>query len=546
VIYSQAKFFETFQDDSRERPQINALPGVQTPQPSGSGDPPPSAARAAELRAKLIAMRSSSRTPGVQDRAEQKPGVAPQNVKPAAPERKSSITDVDDLLAEGRAAAEAKAKQNNVVKISARTDNSTQDKTQIDSQPKMQATLTQGNSKPAPVPEVQQKTVQAQSINNGPRDMPQITKVGQDGQNVKKSPVSQQTREPEQTREARMESNGRPKSRIASDESKVIRSRENGNHEPPRHNNRSQIDPRDTHADAPKDRPQSLATQPRQTDIRSEPERSNEQRLNPVNVTPTETAQNNGERQHTTNKSITSNNEIATSTKPTREEKTTEQRVARVNRQPANIDTRANLSHRELASRQDSALQIQQQAMDGPPKNAAAYSKYFEDLDEWLEITGYHDQQYRQNSLRRHRALAELELQREKIEREAQMEQEDKAYLTRSQSFRTPSVRPTSLARASSVVSMPPPPLPMSTSALRAFDASSPAKTDSTPHSTTQTSQASTKRPLSPTAGPAHSHERADKHIRLDATAGAQQRSEEREDRVPRVMHDAMPLSASR
>jgi hypothetical protein len=268
--------------------------------------------------------------------------------------------------------------------------------------------------------------------------------------------------------------------------------------------------------------------------------------LNPVNVTPTETAQNNGERQHTTNKSITSNNEIATSTKPTREEKTTEQRVARVDRQPADIDTRANLSHRELASRQDSALQIQQQAMDGPPKNAAAYSKYFEDLDEWLEITGYHDQQYRQNSLRRHRALAELELQREKIEREAQMEQEDKAYLTRSQSFRTPSVRPTSLARASSVVSMPPPPLPMSTSASRAFDASSPAKTDSTPHSTTQTSQASTKRPLSPTAGPAHSHERADKHIRLDATAGAQQRSEEREDRVPRVVHDDMPLSASR
>ena len=535
-----------FQDDSRKQPQTNALPGVQTPQPSGSGDPPPSAARAAELRAKLIAMRSSSRTPGIQDKAEQKPGAAPQNVKPAAPERKSSITDVDDLLAEGRAAAEAKAKQNNVVKISARTDNSAQDKTQIDSQPKMQAILTQGNSKPALVPEVQQKTVQAQNSNSGPRDTPQITKVAKDGQSVKKSPVSQQTREPEQTREARMESNGRPQSRIASDESKMIRSRENGNHEPPRHNNRSQIDPRDTHADAPKDRPISLATQPRQTGIRSEPERSNEQRLNPVNVTPTETAQNNRERQHITNKSITFNNEIATSTKPAREEKTTEKRVARVDRQPANIDTRANLSHRELASRQDSALQIQQQAMDGPPKNAAAYSKYFEDLDEWLEITGYHDQQYRQNSLRRHRALAELELQREKIERETQMEQEDKAYLTRSQSFRTPSVRPTSLAKAPPVVSMPPPPLPMSTPTSRVFDTSSPAKTDSTPHSTTQAFQASMKRPLSPTPGPAHSHERADKHIRLDTTAGTQQRPEEREDRVPRVMHDDMPLSASR
>ena len=530
-----------FQDDSRKQPQTNSLPGVQTPQPSGSGDPPPSAARAAELRAKLIAMRSSSRTPGVQDKAEQNPGIVPQNDKPAAPERKGSIADVDDLLAEGRAAAEAKAKQNNV-KASARTGNSAQDKTQIDSQPKMQATLTQGNLKPAPAPEVQQKTIQAQNSNNCPRDTPQITKVGQDGQSVKKSSVSQQTREPEQTREARMESNGRPQSRIASNESKVIRSRENGNHEPPGHNNRSQIDRRDT----PKDRPQPLATQPRQTDIRSEPERSSERRSNPVNVTPTETAQSNGERQHTTNKSITSNNEIATSTKPPREEKTIEQPVAQVDRQPANIDTHANLPHRELASRQDSALQIQQQAMDEPPKNAAAYSKYFEDLDEWLEITGYHDQQYRQNSLRRHRALAELELQREKIEREAQMEQEDKVYLTRSQSFRTPSVHPTSLAKAPPVVSMPPPPLPMSTSTLRVFDASSPAKTDSTPHSTIQTSKASTKRPLSPTAGPAHSHERADKHIRLDTTAGARQRSEEREDRVPRVMHDDMPLSASR
>ncbi|OCL02729.1 hypothetical protein AOQ84DRAFT_170101 [Glonium stellatum] len=536
-----------FQEDSRDRPQPNTFPGIQTPQPSGSGDPPPSAARAAELRAKLIAMRSASRTPGVQDKAEQKLGAAPQNDKPAVPERKNSITDVDGLLAEGRAAAEAKAKQNNGVKIFPRTDSFAQDKIQTDSLPKMQATLTQSKSKAAPVSEVQKKVIQVQNSNSGPKDTPQTTKMGQESQMVKKPAVSQQTKEAKQTREAHVDSNGVHQSKIASDESRVVRSRENGNHEPPRHNNRTQINLRDTHADVPGDRPQSSGTQPQQTDISTELERSNGQRLNSVDVTPTETTQKAGERHHITNKPITSSNEIATSTKLSRQERNTDQQLTRMDRQPKNIDICADLSNHELASSQDSVSQTQQQPIDGLPKNAAAYSKYFEDLDEWLEVTGYHDRQYRQNSLRRYRALAELELQRDKIEREAQMEQEEKVYLIRSQSFRTPSVRPTSLARAPSVVSMPPPPLPTPTSTSRAFDALSPAKTDTTPRQTTQAFHTSTKRPLSPTAKPVHGHERADKHIRLDTTTGAQQRPEEHEDRVRRsATHDDMPLSASR
>lgn len=51
--------------------------------------------------------------------------------------------------------------------------------------------------------------------------------------------------------------------------------------------------------------------------------------------------------------------------------------------------------------------------------NAASYSRYFDDLDEWLEATGYHDATYRKNSLRRWRKLRELDVQRALIEREA-------------------------------------------------------------------------------------------------------------------------------
>ncbi|KAA6415198.1 MAG: YTH-domain-containing protein [Lasallia pustulata] len=95
---------------------------------------------------------------------------------------------------------------------------------------------------------------------------------------------------------------------------------------------------------------------------------------------------------------------------------------------------------------------------------------YIEDLDEWLQMTGYHDRPYRKKALARHRKLIALDLQRAELEREAQVEHEERSHLARGQSImpresvETSSVRsvlsPRNI-RTSSIFSMPPPPLPI-------------------------------------------------------------------------------------
>ncbi len=95
---------------------------------------------------------------------------------------------------------------------------------------------------------------------------------------------------------------------------------------------------------------------------------------------------------------------------------------------------------------------------------------YIEDLDEWLQMTGYHDRPYRKKALARHRKLIALDLQRAELEREAQVEHEERSHLARAQSImpresiETPSVRsvlsPRNV-RTSSIFAMPPPPLPV-------------------------------------------------------------------------------------
>lgn len=95
---------------------------------------------------------------------------------------------------------------------------------------------------------------------------------------------------------------------------------------------------------------------------------------------------------------------------------------------------------------------------------------YIGDLDEWLQMTGYHDRPYRKKALARHRKLIALDLQRAELEREAQVEHEERSHLARAQSImpresvETPSVRsvlsPRNI-RTSSIFSMPPPPLPV-------------------------------------------------------------------------------------
>ncbi|MCJ1231208.1 hypothetical protein MMC12_007885 [Toensbergia leucococca] len=93
-----------------------------------------------------------------------------------------------------------------------------------------------------------------------------------------------------------------------------------------------------------------------------------------------------------------------------------------------------------------------------------------EDLDEWLEMTGYHDRAYRKKALERQRRLIALDLQRVELEREAQTEHEEKSHSARFRSIlpresvevSTPRTSNTHRApRASSIFAMPPPPPPV-------------------------------------------------------------------------------------
>jgi len=93
-----------------------------------------------------------------------------------------------------------------------------------------------------------------------------------------------------------------------------------------------------------------------------------------------------------------------------------------------------------------------------------------EDLEDWLQMTGYHDRAYRKKALDRHRKLIALDQQKAELEREAQLEYEERAQIARAQSVLPresverdqPRVMysPKSL-RTSSGTTMPPPPVPI-------------------------------------------------------------------------------------
>lgn len=84
--------------------------------------------------------------------------------------------------------------------------------------------------------------------------------------------------------------------------------------------------------------------------------------------------------------------------------------------------------------------------------SVASYSHHFDDLDEWLEVTGYHDRWNREQTLSLHRRKAQLEREMAEIDRE----------LEQTASSRARSVRAVSSVRLTSSVvsSMPPPPAP--------------------------------------------------------------------------------------
>jgi hypothetical protein len=97
----------------------------------------------------------------------------------------------------------------------------------------------------------------------------------------------------------------------------------------------------------------------------------------------------------------------------------------------------------------NSPLQV---AVEAGHDSIASYSRHFDDLDEWLEVTGYHDRGNREQTLSLHRRKAQLEREMAEIDREL-----EQTVSSRARSVHTvPSARRTS----STVSSMPPPPAP--------------------------------------------------------------------------------------
>lgn len=84
-----------------------------------------------------------------------------------------------------------------------------------------------------------------------------------------------------------------------------------------------------------------------------------------------------------------------------------------------------------------------------------------EDINDWLELTNFYDQEYREERLELFRQKRALDIQREEIERKDQQLQE-RTLRTRAQSILTTSTPSPATRRASIAnVRMPPPPIPL-------------------------------------------------------------------------------------
>ena len=100
------------------------------------------------------------------------------------------------------------------------------------------------------------------------------------------------------------------------------------------------------------------------------------------------------------------------------------------------------------------------------PKAQAVESS--DDMQEWLEMTGYFDKRYREKALVRHRKLVELDKQRAELEREGQIEHEERLQISRAMSIRPRESIEGAIALRASVApqvstssAMLPPPVPM-------------------------------------------------------------------------------------
>ena len=120
---------------------------------------------------------------------------------------------------------------------------------------------------------------------------------------------------------------------------------------------------------------------------------------------------------------------------------------------PSSVQGISNVRERESSDRIDPSLFANQQV--------------YEDIVDWLELTGWGDQVYRNQGLTRHRKLKALDAQRAELEREAQLEMEQRSRSLRARSTlpvesNVPqSVFSTNVLRTNPSPAMGPPPLPI-------------------------------------------------------------------------------------
>lgn len=105
-----------------------------------------------------------------------------------------------------------------------------------------------------------------------------------------------------------------------------------------------------------------------------------------------------------------------------------------------------------------------QQQLDGPlvSRGSQPAENHGQDVSDWLELTEYYDIQYRQRKLARFRKKRDLDAQRAELEREEQLELEERSFLARAQAALPNASSPKVMRRASVPnVKMPPPVLPL-------------------------------------------------------------------------------------
>ncbi|KAK5007227.1 hypothetical protein LTR39_005463, partial [Cryomyces antarcticus] len=191
---------------------------------------------------------------------------------------------------------------------------------------------------------------------------------------------------------------------------------------------------------------------------------------------------------------------------------------------PANVQEQNQKSHcvENQQSPGDAKALAIRKPVQSSSHSTALQSKHFNDLDEWLEATNYHDEAYRHRVIQRHKARKELEIQRAKLEQE---EEEDKVYLARSLTMRS-----SEGFRSSSVTAMPPPPVPTT---VTAGAVQSPVSTriDDTSndvHTLAVVASKANKRVHSPSTSPVHGQEPTVKLARVNSGGRDHDRSQGR------------------